>query len=72
MSNTALFALGAVWVAVFIGLFIAFAWFVLTKVAPGVNARQRRRQIKAAMQMGMFDRDAIDDISDELRGGDNR
>ncbi len=66
MSNTVQFVLGAIWVVVFIGVFIGLGILLLTKVAPRFNAWQRRQKIRAAMQMGMFDRDAIDEIADEI------
>jgi hypothetical protein len=63
-----MFLLGLFWFLLFFALVGGAAVFILTKVAPGVNARQRRRQIETAMRLRMFDQQVIDDIVDEMNG----
>ncbi|MFF6951842.1 hypothetical protein ACFZAD_24685 [Streptomyces iakyrus] len=56
MSQSA--ALGGIYIMIFMLIVVGVAMFVLTTVAPRVNARRRDQEIETAMRLGVRDAEA--------------
>ncbi|MDQ0776330.1 hypothetical protein QF026_004796 [Streptomyces aurantiacus] len=65
MSQEEQARLGLLYVLIFFGFVVGIAVFISKKVAPKVNARQRRNQIEAAMHRQEYDRRVTEDVADE-------
>jgi predicted ABC-type sugar transport system permease subunit len=50
--------LGFIYLVIILAVIILFCWFILAKVAPGVNARKRDRDIETSMRLGVRDAQA--------------
>jgi hypothetical protein len=65
MSQDQSAALGGLYLLIFFGVLAVVAVFILKKVAPRANAKQRRQQIEAQMHRREYDRRLTEDVADE-------
>lgn len=59
--------LGFIYLVIILAVIALFCWFILTKVAPGVNSRKRDRDIETSMRLGVRDAQAHARVEDKIK-----